>query len=141
MKTHPPPSTLAPTIASLGFVLISSLLLGCAAHLPPGPQSNDATAKEFQGLYTAWHREIAATGDYSGPSTVDTQLPAFEKIVALGKPALPYLKQKLEENQGDDCFLAFAVVEICGWNPQDFATKKGMRDFRANVLRKMQEIQ
>jgi len=70
---------------------------------------------------------------------MDTRLPSFRSIVGMGKPALPFLKQKLEENKADDWSLAFAVVEICGWNSQDFAGPNGPREFRANVLAKMEE--
>ena len=57
----------------------------------------------------------------------------------MGKPALPFLKQKLEDDKDEDCLLAFAVVEIYGWDSHEFAGKHGAQEFRANVLAKMQE--
>jgi hypothetical protein len=126
-------------IASFRFVVIGAFLLGCASHQPANSASKDATSQEIQRLYVAWHQEIAAQPDSSGPSTMVIRLPSFRSMVAMGKPALPFLKQKLEENKGEDCFLAFAVVEIYGWDSHDFAGYHGAQEFRANVLRKMED--
>jgi hypothetical protein len=124
-------------LASFRFVVIGVFLVGCASGHPPIRQQM-TQSQEFQRLYVEWHREIVAEPDSSGTSTMDTKLPSFKGIIAMGKPALPFLKQKLEDNNGVDCFLAFAVVEICGWDIHDFAGYHGVQEFRANVLRKMQ---
>jgi hypothetical protein len=89
----------------------------------------------FERLYSAWHVESDAirfssnTYDYIG-------LPSYRKIVALGKAALPALEQKMAEDQGLDFMLAFAVVEICGWDRREFRGGSE-QEFRDRVLRKL----
>jgi hypothetical protein len=65
-------------------------------------------------------------------------LPSYRKIVALGKPALPALEQKMVEDKGLDFMLAFAVVEICGWDRQEFQSGSE-QEFRDLVLRKLRQ--
>ena len=57
-------------------------------------------------------------------------------MVAMGRPALPYLQEKMEQGQGMDFMLAFAVVEINGWNKADFRGGSE-QDFRDKVLARM----
>jgi len=108
---------------------------GC--HQQIRPPLEEATKGEFERQYAAWHQECEAisfssnTYDYIG-------LPSYRKIVALGKPALPYLEQKMEEDKGLDFMLAFAVVEICGWGKQEFQ-RGSEQEFRDRVLRKLRQ--
>lgn len=95
----------------------------------------EAAIAGFERLYSAWHQEAekirlsSNTYDYIG-------LPSYRKIVAMGKPALPALEQKLAEDKGRDFFLAFAVVEICGWDRREFRGGSE-QEFRDRVLRKL----
>ena len=96
-----------------------------------------ATAAEFERWYAAWHdesqtiRNSSNTYDYIG-------LPSYRRIVALGSPALPALEQKMVEDKGLDFMLAFAVVEICGWDRQEFRGGSE-QEFRDRVLRKLRQ--
>lgn len=106
-----------------------------------------ATAIPFEGsevsrleqLYLSWHRECekirasSNTRDYIG-------LPSFGKIINVGKPALPFLIQKMKANQGMDFMLAFAACKICGWNEKDFIGG-GEQSFKDRVLKKLEETQ
>lgn len=62
-----------------------------------------------------------------------TGLPAFRSIVALGRPALPYLREQLERDQEGDFMLAYAAAEICGWKRTDFDARTE-QDFQEMVL-------
>ena len=109
----------------------------CAPHPSPVPALSEATNRECERLYSAWHRECETirfssnTHDYIG-------LPSYRKIVALGKPALPFLERRMAEDRGLDFMLAYAVVEICGWDRQEFGGGSG-QDFRYKVLKKLRE--
>ena len=121
-------------LPSIALVLSIVLLSGCVSHRPPS-----AAAQEFERLYSAWHYDFETEGDGSSNVHWEVGRPSYRNIVGMGKPALPFLKQKLEENKGPDCLLAFAVVEIYGWDAHEFwgAGYPKVQEFRTNVLRKM----
>jgi hypothetical protein len=96
------------------------------------------TRAEFERLHAAWRKESEGIGRSSRTSDY-ISLPAFRKIVAMGKPALPLLKQKMAADKDLDFFLAFAVVEICGWDRTDFRGGLGEQDFRDRVLARLRE--
>ena len=129
--------TATPTIAILLFSLVFAS--GCVSHNPSRSTSSDTSAQEFERLYSAWHHDLETEGDGSDNVTWEVGRPSFRNIVAMGKPALPYLKRKLEEDKDSDALLAFAVVEICGWDIHDYQTKRGVGDFRDNVLKKLRQ--
>ena len=123
--------------SSFALVLCIVFITGCASHHISSSSSRETSAMEFERLYSAWHHDIETEGDGSDNATMQIGRPSFRDIIAMGKPALPFLEQKLEDNKGEDCLLAFAVVEICGWDRHDFVGF-GAQEFRANVLRRMQ---
>jgi hypothetical protein len=92
-------------------------------------------AAKFERLYRTWHRQSETirfssnTGDY-------VALPAYRSIVGLGQAALPFLEEKLTQDRDADFMLARAVVEICGWDRQAFASDSEQA-FRDKVLRKL----
>jgi hypothetical protein len=96
--------------------------------------SRNAAAK-FERLYRTWHRQSEAvryssnTGDY-------VALPAYRGIVDLGQVVLPFLEKKLAQDRDADFMLAHAVVEICGWDRQAFASDSEQA-FRDKILRKL----
>jgi hypothetical protein len=93
------------------------------------------TAAKFERLYRTWHRESepiqysSNTGDY-------IKLPAYRGMVDLGRAALPFLEKKLAQDRDADFMLAHAVVEICGWDRQAFASDSEQA-FRDKILRKL----
>jgi len=95
--------------------------------------SRNAAAK-FERLYRTWHRQGEAilyssnTGDY-------VALPAYRGIVE-GQVALPFLEKKLTQDRDGDFMLAHAVVEICGWDRQAFASDSEQA-FLDKILRKL----
>ncbi len=100
-----------------------------------GAVASRNAAGKFERLYGTWHRQSEAiryssnTGDY-------VALPAYRSIVGLGQAALPFLEQKLTQDRDGDFMLARAVVEICGWDRQAFASESEQA-FRDKVLRKL----
>jgi hypothetical protein len=106
-----------------------------AGQAAPAVMTRRNTAAKFERLYRTWHRESEAiqyssnTGDY-------IKLPAYRGIVDLGRAALPFLAKKLARDRDADFMLAHAVVEICGWDRQAFATDSE-QVFRDKILRKL----
>jgi hypothetical protein len=101
--------------------------------------ASGAAAGKFERLYRTWHRQSDAiryssnTGDY-------IKLPAYRGIVDLGQTALPFLEKKLAQDRDADFMLAHAVVEICGWDRQAFASGSEQA-FRDKILRKLKGSQ
>jgi hypothetical protein len=100
-----------------------------------GAAASRNAAGKFERFYRTWHRESNAirfssnTGDY-------VALPAYRGIVDLGPAALPFLEKKLTQDRDADFMLARAVVEICGWDRQAFASDSEQA-FRDKILRKL----
>jgi hypothetical protein len=87
------------------------------------------------GRGQAWRRE--AKGVQFSSNTHDyIALPAYRRIIGLGRAALPFLEKKLSQDRGADFMLADAVVEICGWDRRALAddSAQGVRD---KVLRQL----
>ena len=118
---------------SVPLVLYFLLLAGC--HHPPAPAPSTALEAECERLYLAWKQECVPVS-YSSNSRTYTALPSYRKIVAIGKPALPFLEHKM---QGDeDWMLAYAAAEICGWDKRSLGASSG-QDFRDKVLKELRE--
>jgi hypothetical protein len=104
-------------------------------HSASGVTASRNTAGKFERLYRTWRRQSDAiryssnTGDYIA-------LPAYRGIVELGQAALPFLEKKLAQDRDGDFMLARAVVEICGWDRQTFASDSEQA-FRDKILRKL----
>lgn len=94
---------------------------------------------QLEQLYLSWHGECETirlssnTMDYIG-------LPSFGNIINVGKPALPYLVEKMKADQGMDFMLAYAVCKICGWDYRDYQGG-GEQSFRDRILKKLEETQ
>jgi hypothetical protein len=104
---------------------------------PPKTPSPNAPAPEAdcERLYLAWKQECVPVS-YSSNSRTYTALPSYRKIVAIGKPALPFLEHKM---QGDeDWMLAYAAAEICGWDERSLGASSG-QDYRDKVLKRLRE--
>ena len=123
----------AMTAIRIGLLLGLVWASGCASDRSLTWRS-DPICQQFEFYYTRWQKECdwawisIRSEDY-------VSLPAFRAIVALDRPALPCLKQKLEQNEGD-FFLAYAVAEIKGWKRDDF-TAASEQEFRDQVLAKL----
>ncbi len=115
-------------------LLLIVCLAGCAADRPKA-EPVARTKQRFDYYYLRRQKECERISFSSRPRDY-TGLPAFRSIVALGCPALPYLRQKMEEDRGLDFMLAQAVVEICGWNPEEFP-RVSAQEFRDRVLDRM----
>ena len=90
---------------------------------------------KFERLYRTWHRQ-SETIRYSSNTNDYIALPAYRGIVDLGQAALPFLEKKLTQDRDADFMLAHAVVEICGWDRQAFASDSEQA-FRDKILRKL----
>jgi hypothetical protein len=100
-----------------------------------GAMASKNTAAKFERLYRTWHRQSEAIG-YSSNTGDYIKLPAYRGIVDLGPAAIPSLEKKLAQDRDADFMLARAVVEICGWDRQAFASDSEQA-FRDKVLRKL----
>jgi hypothetical protein len=120
---------------SVASILCFLLLAGC--HHPLAPTPSEAAASECERLYLTWHQECERIA-YSSNTYDYIGLPSFRKIVAIGKPALPFLERKMAGDRGLDFMLAFAVVEICGWDRQEFRGGSE-QEFRDRVLKKLRD--
>src|ERR1700680_2950918 len=129
------------TIADLRAIAGPSCGDGNAAatQSASGATASRNTAGKFERLYRTWHRQSDAiryssnTGDYIA-------LPAYRGIVDLAQAALPFLEKKLAQDRDGDFMLARAVVEICGWDRQAFASDSE-QGFRDKILRKLKGSQ
>jgi hypothetical protein len=98
-------------------------------------QELNSVQNQFDREYAEWQKQRENSSVRYSSNTKDyVALPAFRSIVALGRPALPYLKEQMKT----DFMLAYAVAEICGWQRTDFPAY-GEQDFRDMVLEKMAE--
>ena len=94
---------------------------------------------KFERLYRTWHQQ-SETIRYSSNTNDYIALPAYRGIVDLGQAALPFLEKKLVRDRDGDFMLARAVVEICGWDRQAFASDSEQA-FRDKILRKLKGSQ
>ena len=84
-------------------------------------EKKDDIGSEFQTRYEKWKERIGAMPPYS-KTTAYTQIPEYRQIILLGRDALPYILDKIERDHEMDFVLCDAVIEICGWSPEEFAT-------------------
>jgi len=121
---------------TLTYILLCLVAFGC------GKVSGEKEAKRnFDRSYDQWisdckRPEIAVSSN----TRTYTSLPSYRAIVALGRPALPYLKQKMEHDTGSDFMLASAAIEIEGWSLSEFHASSG-QELRDQVLAKMRANQ
>ena len=101
------------------------------------------TRQKFDRYYAQWQRECDQPKvRIMSDSRTFTSLPGYRAIVALGRPALPYLKDKMEHESGFDFMLAYAAIEIEGWKEADFPDDlRGVQGLRDDVLARMKAQQ
>jgi hypothetical protein len=117
---------------TLTFVLLCLVGFGCAKV-----SGEEEAKRSFDRAYDQWvsdckRPEIAISSD----TRTYTSLPSYRAIIALGRSALPYLRQKMEHDTGFDFMLAYAAIEIEGWHLSEFHTSSG-QELRDRVLAKM----
>jgi hypothetical protein len=117
-------------------VLLTTFLFvfGCAVLNRSKP---DEIKHKFDLHYASWMKECEQPKVRISSSTwTYTNLPSFHQIVELGRPALPYIKEKMEKGDGD-FMLAYAVIEILGWKRSEFPSSSE-QEFRDMVLERME---
>jgi hypothetical protein len=113
-------------------IFLASLALVCGRA-----ESADQTKQKFEQYYTQWLSECDQPKvRIMSDAHVFTSLPSYRAIVALGRPALPYLRQKMEDNTGFNFMLVYAAIEIEGWKVSDFDST-GVQEIRDKVLERM----
>ncbi len=112
------------------LILCCIALVGCRAA---------STKDKFDQFYAQWQRECQQPKvRIMSDTRVYTDLPGYRAIVTLGRPALPYLRDKMEHDSGFDFMLVYAVIEIEGWDSSSFGTPTGgVQNVRDEVLVKM----
>lgn len=120
----------------LSFVLPAlALWVFAACQHTSNSLPNETTNARLESLCADWHRESEPI--ISSHTDAFVRLPSYRKLVAVGKPALPFLERKMAESQGFDFMFAFGVVEICGW---DMPFKGGsVQNYRDQVLQKLRQ--
>ena len=130
------------------LVICCLALMGCGrASGPPdanrSPPSKD-TKQQFGRYYAQWQSECQQPKvRIMSDARVFTSLPGYRAIVALGKPALPYLQDKMEHDSGFDFMLVYAAMDIEGWNHMDLPPNltHSVQEDRDHVLAKMRAHQ
>ena len=107
------------TFACTVLWIVTSLRASAA----PDWNSNASPETRFMARY---HRWVAAIYDRPGTLLSSngrdyTNFPEFDEIVALGKPALPFIACEIEAHADMTIFLGEAIVRITGWNRADFS--------------------
>lgn len=101
-----------------------------------GPDSESAVRpKRLDELYAGWRRHVDANSHRS-KSTAYTNCPEFRSIVEFGPACIPYLKEKIEADDGLDFMLSLAVIEIMKWDPAEFSLTE-LRRCREQVLNRL----
>jgi hypothetical protein len=74
---------------------------------------------------------------------VFTSLPGYRGIVSLGRPALPFLQDRMEHDSGFDYMLVYAAMDIEGWKHTDLPPNLtySVQEDRDHVLAKMRAHQ
>jgi hypothetical protein len=131
-----------PLLAPVLFGVLSALtadapaIAGVSCHDGSGAGgAHQRAAAAFDRYYAAWRREAKAIR-FSSNTRDYIALPAYRRIIGLGRPALPFLEKKLSQDRGTDFMLADAVIEICGWDRRALANDSAQA-FRDKVLRQL----
>ena len=120
-------------ITSAIFIFLSMLAVSCTRV--DNVTQADTTKQKFDTLYAQWIAECKRPEiSLSSDTHTYTSLPSYRAIVALGRPALPYLQEKMEQ----DFMLAYAAAEIQGWKRSDFPARSE-QEFRDKVLERMKK--
>ena len=89
------------------MLLVSVLAFGCSKV--EQERQTGSTKQKFDLLYAQWLADCKRPEiSISSSTQTYTSLPSYRSIVALGRPALPYLRDKMEQ----DFMLAYAAAEI-----------------------------
>lgn len=92
---------------------------------------------EFIDRYAKWKARMKDMPPYS-KSTAYTSLSEYQDFIALGLEAVPFLLQKLRENEGMDFLLADAIINIKGWDPTSFP-QTDLEKRRLAVIEKLED--
>jgi hypothetical protein len=113
-----------------GIIFLLLVTVGYAAN---GNISSDEITPKFNLYYAAWMKDCERWEiQVSSHTKTRTDLPSFKKIISLGRPALPLIKEKMKSN----FIMAYAAIEILGWKRSDFKTSSE-QEFRDRVLERM----
>src|SRR5688572_12409559 len=114
LPCYPGPVRMEVSMNKSFVFLVTVCALACSADLQESADARSVRA-QFDRHHAQWLREADAIKVSS--NTYDyLRLPAFRSIVAMDRPVLPLLRSRLEQDKGLDFMLAFAVVEIEGWD-------------------------
>ena len=116
------------------LIAVCIVLVGCGG---------EDTRQKFDRYYAQWQSECQQPKvRIMSDARVYTSLPGYRAIVALGRPALPYLRDKMEHDSGFDFMLVSAAIEIEGWKEADFPTNTySVQELRDHVLVRMKAQQ
>ncbi len=99
-------------------LLCAAALLGCLVATQSARavgQTPDEIEQMFETRYRAWiesgRRNLSPSSEFDVDAAFDNN-PAFQELVKLGIPAVPYMFERLKENR----YLGGALHEITGWS-------------------------
>jgi len=110
------------------------ILLCCTAFGCDRLSAEQRAKRDFDHHFAQWRAEcrqpkIRILSDVHA----FTELPSFRAIVALGRSALPYIIEKMQDDRYSE--LALAVVEINGWQHQVHSIEAvSTQEYRDEVL-------
>lgn len=134
------------TILKPAIMIFSlSILILCSCYQNKSPKVLSFREK-FNQYYQEWKDETHLS--YHSDTGWYISMPSFRKIVRLGMDAIPLIEEKIKKDkqtnwENGDFILAYAVVEIYGWDKTDFYTPEkiiGEQGFCDNVLKRLEEI-
>jgi hypothetical protein len=127
-------------LLKIALLWIVAIFFTQCKNEPPSIISNQMSVdKETQQLhddaYQRWRNATKVMPPYS-KTTAYSNLQEFRDIIECGKPILPLLHRKIEDDEGVDFVLSLAVIKIMGWPDEQFSTTN-MTQLRDDVLHRM----
>jgi len=116
------------------FGLVCVCVAGCGVNKVTMPKPDAGSIQDFAERYAQWEEDREGMKHMSFHTSF-TNLPGFRAIVDLGSPALPHIRDKLQE-EPNDIFLTYAIMEINGWPEKEFESPT-YEEIRDKVLRRL----
>ena len=121
-----------------GICISVAIAKDIAADIQPTQANKEKLQliEHFNSLHSSWRKECDEIS-FSSRTTDYIKLPSYRKLIALGRPSLPLFYERLKSTNGLDFMLAQGVIEITGWERNEFTGDIGEQSVAANVAKKL----